>query len=62
MTEATKRSIFAGFTSCLVFRYSVTFMIHLRTLQITPTVFDMSFFQYRFFRDCGCGKGMSFGD
>ncbi len=62
MKEATKRSIFRWITLSLAFRYSVTFMIRLRTLQTTPPVFGMSFFPFCFFRGCGCGKAMSFGD
>src|SRR5262249_24066028 len=35
-------------------------MIRLQILPITPTPFDMAFFLCCFFRDCGCGKAMSF--
>ena len=53
---------FAGFTSSLAFRYSVTFMIRLRILTTTPPVLGMSFFLYCSFRGFGCGKATSFGD
>src|SRR3974390_124155 len=53
---------FAGFTSSVAFRYSVTYMIPLRTLRIMPPVSGISFFLHCSFRDFGCGKAMSFDD
>jgi hypothetical protein len=53
---------FAGFTSSLAFRYSVTFIARLTKFQTTPPPLGLSSFLCLFFRDCGCGKAMSFDD
>src|SRR6266481_4462983 len=37
-------------------------MIHLRILNTMPPLFGTSFFLCCSFRDCGCGKAMSFDD
>src|SRR5882762_4684086 len=51
---------FAGFTSSLPFRYSVIFIVRLNKSQTTPPLLGLSSFLYLSFRDCGCGKAMSF--
>ncbi len=53
---------FAGFTLSLAFRYSVIFIVRLKKSQSTPPLFGLSSFLYLSFRDCGCGKAMSFDD
>ena len=53
---------FAGFTSSSAFRYSVIFIVRLKKFQTTPPLFGLSSFLYLSFRDCGCGKAMSFDD
>ena len=53
---------FAGFTWSLAFRYSVIFIARLTKFQTTPRPRVLSSFQCLFFRDCGCGKAMSFDD
>jgi hypothetical protein len=53
---------FAGFTSSLPFRYSVIFIVRLKKSQTTPPLLGLSSFLYLSFRDCGCGKAMSFDD
>src|SRR5437667_1302427 len=45
---------FAGFTSSLPFRYSVTFMVRLRKFNSRPPLFGLSSFLYLSFRDIGC--------
>jgi hypothetical protein len=46
----------------LAFRYSVTFIARLTKFQTTPPPLGLSSFLCLFFRDCGCGKAMSFDD
>src|SRR5580658_10850739 len=53
---------FAGFTSSLAFRYSVTFIARLTKFQTTLPLLGLFLFLGLFFRDCGCGKAISFDD
>jgi|ERR1700687_4588132 len=56
----TNVGFFAGFTSSLAFRYSVIFIVRLKQFQTTPPQLGLSSFLQWSFRDCGCGKAMSF--
>ena len=38
------------------------FIVRLKKFQTTPPLFGLSSFLYESFRDCGCGKAMSFDD
>src|SRR5438445_9801631 len=53
---------FARFTSPLAFRYSVIFIVRLKKFQTTRPQLDLSSSLSWSFRDCGCGKAMSFDD
>ena len=53
---------FAGFTSSLAFRYSVTFTVRLTEFHSTPALPGLSSCPQWSFRVFGCGKAMSFDD
>src|SRR5437762_6659874 len=61
-TEASHVRLFAGFTSSSAFRYSVIFIVRLKSFRTTRPSLGMSLFLSWSFRDCGCGKAMSFDD
>jgi len=62
MTEATKRSIFRWIhIACGIPILGYIYDSASDTPNYAP-LFGMSFFLYCSFRDCGCGKAMSFDD
>ena len=62
MKEATKRSIIRW--THIIFGIPILGYIYdsPSDTPITPSVFGIFFFPYSSFRDCGCGKVMSFDD
>ncbi len=61
MKEATERSIFRWIHIVFGIPISVTFMIHLRTLDTMPPR-SIRLLPCSSFRDYGCGKATSFDD
>lgn len=59
-TRASNVRSSAGFTSSLPFRYSVISIVHSTKFRTTLPLPGLSSFRYSCFRDCGCGRAMSF--